>query len=79
MGAYGPPPGFYCNSPRVKISEEYCIGCMNCISSCPKNDVLRAKQVDDTFKAYVLSPQNCVGCGRCVSSCPTHCISIYLV
>ena len=52
---------------------------MNCISRCPRNDVLRAKKVDDTFKVWAMAPENCVGCGRCVNSCPTHSISIYLV
>lgn len=79
MGAYGPPPGFYKNSPRVRISEDYCTGCMNCISKCPRNDVLRARKVDGKIKAWAPTPENCVGCGRCVNSCPTHSISIYLV
>lgn len=79
VGAYGPPPGFYKNNPHVRITEEYCTGCMNCISRCPRNDVLRAKKVDDTFKVWAMAPENCVGCGRCVNSCPTHSISIYLV
>lgn len=79
MGAYGPPRGFYGNKPCVKISEDYCTGCMNCIERCPKKDVLRAKKVDGGFKAWVAGPEYCVGCARCVNACPTHSISIYLV
>lgn len=78
MGAYGPPPGFYQNHPHVMISEDYCVGCMNCIKACPRDDVLRAKKEDDKFKAWVLNPGNCSGCGRCINTCLTHCISIIL-
>lgn len=78
MGAYGPPPGFYRNSPTVKISVDYCTGCLKCIEVCPKNDVLRARRADGKVKAYAAEPEKCAGCGRCVHICATHCISISL-
>lgn len=78
MGAYGPPPGFYRNSPFVKISEDYCVGCLKCIEVCPRDDVLRARKMEGRARAYAIAPDRCVGCGRCVHVCPTHCMSVCL-
>lgn len=79
VGAYT-PIGFYRNKPRVKISEGFCRGCLNCVSVCPlKGQVLRACKLNGEVRAKVEHSERCVGCGRCVNSCPTHSISIYLV
>ena len=79
MGAYA-PMGFYRNKPRVKVDEDYCRGCLYCVSACPREGkVLRARKVGREVRAKAEHPEPCVGCGRCVNACPTHSISIYFV
>lgn len=77
MSGYA-PVGFFRSSPRVRVSPEYCTGCLKCVSVCPLDTVLRAKRTDDGIKAYAKAPDQCVACGRCVRACPTHSIGIYM-
>lgn len=85
MGAYGPPAGFYRNSPRVKIDADYCTGCLKCVAACPLKTVLRGTRIsmpgrrDETVCAVVVDAAACAGCGRCMRACPTHAIGIFLV
>lgn len=77
MSGYA-PIGFYRSSPRVRLSQEYCIGCMKCMSVCPTGAVFQSKHDEAGVKACVVASENCVGCGRCVASCPTHSIGLYM-
>lgn len=79
MGAYGPPAGFYRNSPRVRIDPMLCTACMRCMKVCPRTDVLGSSKINGKAYAVVKSAENCVGCSRCVTACLTNAIGLYLV
>lgn len=56
----------------VKLDEDACIGCINCIKYCPT----QAIRVHNG-KAKI-TPEFCVDCGRCLRYCPHHAkIAIY--
>ena len=55
----------------VKINEEKCDGCGNCIEVCPFG-VFELKN----GKVVVAHPEKCVKCGACMSACPNNAISI---
>ena len=55
----------------IKIDEEKCNGCGNCISPCAEGVI---EIVDN--KARVISEELCDGLGACMSSCPTGALTI---
>ena len=56
----------------VKLDEDACIGCINCIKYCPT----QAIRVHNG-KAKI-TPEFCVDCGRCLRYCPHHAkVAIY--
>ena len=55
----------------VKIDEDICNGCGNCIPNCPEG----ALQIIDD-KARVISDLFCDGLGACIGECPEEAISI---
>ena len=55
------------------IREDTCIGCGECVRSCPM-DVIRLDSV--RRKAFVAYPQECMCCASCEVDCPTG--SIYV-
>jgi ferredoxin len=59
----------------IKIDEELCNGCGNCIPSCPE----QAIQIVDTPKgpkARLVKEFYCDGLGACLGSCPTGALTI---
>ncbi len=55
----------------VKIDEDKCNGCGNCIPNCPEG----ALQIIDD-KARVISDLFCDGLGACIGECPEEAISV---
>lgn len=51
----------------AQANEEECIGCGNCVASCPYN-AIELRLVDERLKANV-NEAMCKGCGTCVASC----------
>jgi heterodisulfide reductase subunit A len=49
------------------VSEEECIGCGNCVASCPYN-AITLKDIEGRLISEV-NPAQCKGCGTCVPSC----------
>lgn len=50
------------------VDEEECIGCGNCLESCPVDAIT----LNDVAKVS----DDCIECGTCVSNCPTDAISL---
>ena len=50
------------------VNTVKCIGCGNCVRSCPYQAITLENKV------AIISSQNCFGCGLCVSRCPVSAI-----
>lgn len=50
----------------VRLDEEKCKGCTNCIKRCPTG-AIRVRR----GKAYIIS-ERCIDCGECIRICPHH-------
>lgn len=50
----------------VRLDEEKCKGCINCIKRCPTG-AIRVRR----GKAYIIS-ERCIDCGECIRICPNH-------
>jgi ferredoxin len=55
----------------IKIDEELCTGCGDCIPNCPEGAI---QLIDD--KARIISDIFCDGLGACLGHCPVEAISI---
>ncbi|MCL4378256.1 MAG: 4Fe-4S binding protein [Actinobacteria bacterium] len=55
----------------IKIDEEKCTGCGNCIPGCPEGAL---QLIDD--KARLISDLFCDGLGACIGECPENAITI---
>lgn len=56
-----------------RVNKELCIGCGNCVATCPV-DVFRMDK--EARKALVVYPQDCGCCIACYYDCPTGAIVI---
>jgi heterodisulfide reductase subunit A len=54
------------------VDEETCVGCQQCVASCPYQAIL---YLEDKGKAYV-NEALCKGCGTCVGTCLPKSISL---
>ena len=59
---------FYMNTyfHSVRLDEEKCMGCTNCIKRCP-TQAIRVRN----GKAHIIS-ERCIDCGECIRVCPHH-------
>ena len=55
----------------IKIDEELCTGCGECIPNCPEGAI---QLIDD--KARIISDIFCDGLGACIGHCPVDAITI---
>ena len=53
--------------PISNINIDTCIGCAECVKSCPM-DVIRLNK--ESKKATILFQEDCQSCGLCSSFCP---------
>ncbi|MBP2665643.1 MAG: dihydroorotate dehydrogenase family protein, partial [Firmicutes bacterium] len=53
-----------------EVNTLKCIGCGNCVRSCPYQAITLENKV------AIISSQNCFGCGLCVSRCPVSAIRL---
>ena len=58
----------------IRIKQERCIGCGQCIDVCPGSLIDRNGQ----GKAWMHYPKDCWGCVSCVKVCPVQAIDFYL-
>lgn len=59
------------NTATLRLDEEQCIGCGNCVTVCPHRiyRIVGKKAVIEDFNA-------CMECGACVTNCPTRALSV---
>ena len=50
----------------VILNEEKCLGCTNCVRSCPTQAIRVRKG-----KAVIIK-EKCIDCGECIKVCPHH-------
>jgi iron only hydrogenase large subunit-like protein len=50
----------------VRLNQDLCIGCTNCIKSCP-TEAIRVRNK----KANIIESK-CIDCGECIRKCPEH-------
>lgn len=50
----------------VRLNEEKCVGCTNCIKKCP-TEAIRVRD----GKARI-ADERCIDCGECIKACPHH-------
>lgn len=50
----------------VRLNQDLCIGCTNCIKSCP-TEAIRVRNK----KANIIE-EKCIDCGECIRKCPEH-------
>lgn len=54
----------------AQIDQALCMGCMQCLSACPRNAI-------ELSKDYPLVNRNkCTGCGICLKQCPADAIQL---
>lgn len=73
-------------SGSAKIDTEKCVGCLKCISACPRNlitivpysfeVVLQCSSRDIGVFTQNTCENGCIGCGLCVKACPNAAITI---
>lgn len=62
-------PEFISPKPEISYYSERCIGCGDCVDSCPEKAIVQEKpiRVDRTL---------CTGCGLCEKNCPTKALQL---
>ncbi len=50
---------------KARIDKTICLGCFNCVSSCPQKAINTKLEVNT---------EKCIGCGKCESTCPAKSI-----
>jgi Fe-S-cluster-containing hydrogenase component 2 len=50
----------------VRLDEEKCLGCTNCIKRCPTGAIIVRNG-----KAHIIK-ERCIDCGECIRVCPHH-------
>ena len=55
------------------IDRDVCIGCGDCVNSCPM-DVIRMD--DEGDKAVIRYGEDCQNCEQCVLDCPVEAITV---
>lgn len=58
----------------IKIQQEPCIGCGQCVEVCPGNLI----KINPLHKAEIRRARDCWGCTSCIKVCPVHAILFFL-
>lgn len=58
----------------IRIKQEKCVGCKNCVEVCPGNLI----KLGSDKKAFIKHERDCWGCTSCIKACPIQAISFFL-
>lgn len=63
----------------IKIDVNKCKGCGLCITACPKNLIIKSKEINELGYEYVKQndSEECTACGLCYIMCPDAAIEVH--
>ncbi|MBO5147003.1 MAG: 4Fe-4S dicluster domain-containing protein [Lachnospiraceae bacterium] len=62
----------YGNQKGLVFTNDKCIGCNKCISTCPVITANRAVQMEDGSQRIEVDGDKCIACGACFDACEHH-------
>ena len=67
---------------RIKIDKDKCKSCMLCAAVCPRELIVRSRNLNRRGIYYVefktkRNKGGCTACGMCAIICPEACIEVY--
>ena len=62
----------YGNQKGLVFTNDKCIGCNKCISTCPVITANRAVQMEDGSQRIEVDGNKCIACGACFDACEHH-------
>ncbi len=69
-----PKPGTADNLRFVDVDQSVCIGCKNCVDTCPTGAIRATDPKKRWSPTHIPHPQMCVYCGQCLVNCPVNAI-----
>jgi len=69
-----PKPGTADNIRFVDVDQKVCIGCKNCVDTCPTGAIRATDPKKRWSPAHLPYPQMCIYCGQCLINCPVNAI-----
>ncbi len=73
-GTDAPKPGTADNILFVDVDQKTCIGCKNCVDTCPTGAIRPVDPSKRWSKTHIPHPQECIYCGQCLVNCPVNAI-----
>jgi ferredoxin hydrogenase large subunit len=72
--AEAPKPGTADNILFVDVDQNICIGCKNCVDTCPTGAIRPSDPKKRWSHAHIPHPEACIYCGQCLINCPVNAI-----
>lgn len=69
-----PKPGTADNQRFVDVDQTVCIGCKNCVDTCPTGAIQSTDPTKRWAHTHIPHPEMCIYCGQCLINCPVNAI-----
>lgn len=69
-----PKPGTADNMRFVDVDPSVCIGCKNCVDTCPTGAIRSTDPSKRWAPTHIPHPEMCIYCGQCLINCPVNAI-----
>jgi ferredoxin hydrogenase large subunit len=69
-----PKPGTADNLRFVDVDQSTCIGCKNCVDTCPTGAIQSSDPKKRWAPTHIPHPEMCIYCGQCLVNCPVNAI-----
>jgi ferredoxin hydrogenase large subunit len=73
-GTEAPKPGTADNIRFVDVDQNVCIGCKNCVDTCPTGAIRSSDPKKRWAHTHIPYPEACIYCGQCLINCPVNAI-----